>query len=161
MPHLLLYGPPGTGKTSIIHALSRQLYGPKFYLNRILELNASDDRGIQVVRDKIKTFASYKPQRNYNKNYPCPKYKIIILDEADAMTNEAQTALRRIIEDNTNQTRFCLICNYITKIIQPLSSRCVKLCFKPIPESEQIKKMKKICDKENVKYSQKALKKLV
>ncbi|EGR27891.1 replication factor C, activator 1, putative [Ichthyophthirius multifiliis] len=178
LPHIIFHGPPGTGKTSSILAFAKQLYGPNFYRDRILELNASDDRGIQVVREKIKKFAQqvvvknpdkqfffYQNQKSYQlfqiRNYKCPNYKIIILDEADSMTTEAQSALRRIIEDNSSTTRFCIICNYITKIIEPLASRCVKFRFKPIVEEAQLCKLKEICDKEYIQYEDQALEKLI
>lgn len=105
LPHLLFYGPPGTGKTSLALALARDLYGPTLYKSRILELNASDERGISVVREKVKTFAK-SLAREAVEGYPCPTFKICILDEADALTIDAQTALRRIIEANSKSTRY-------------------------------------------------------
>ncbi|KAG6885998.1 hypothetical protein C0993_006114 [Termitomyces sp. T159_Od127] len=109
---MLFYGPPGTGKTSTILALARQLFGPDNFKNRVLELNASDERGITIVREKIKTFARQTPLTQTvssdGKTYPCPPYKIIILDEADSMTQDAQGALRRIMETYAHITRFCL-----------------------------------------------------
>lgn len=137
---MLFYGPPGTGKTSTILALSRQLFGYVLYLfdlsniltlnspdnfrNRVLELNASDERGISIVREKIKNFARQTPRAQAvasdGKTYPCPPYKIIILDEADSMTQDAQGALRRIMETYARITRFCLVCNYVTRYIMPL-----------------------------------------
>jgi len=132
---MLFYGPPGTGKTSTILALSRQLFGwdlcpfylssivtfssPDNFRNRVLELNASDERGISIVREKIKNFARQTPRAQAvasdGKTYPCPPYKIIILDEADSMTQDAQGALRRIMETYARITRFCLVCNYVTR----------------------------------------------
>ncbi|ORY36540.1 P-loop containing nucleoside triphosphate hydrolase protein [Rhizoclosmatium globosum] len=127
LPHLLFYGPPGTGKTSMILAVARKLYGPK-YKSMILELNASDDRGIDVVREQIKNFASTKKIFSSG-------FKLIILDECDAMTQVAQNALRRIVEKYTQNVRFCIICNYVSKIIPALQSRCTRFRFAPIPES--------------------------
>ncbi|EEP82791.1 activator 1 37 kDa subunit [Uncinocarpus reesii 1704] len=141
LPHMLFYGPPGTGKTSTILALSKSLFGPKLYRSRILELNASDERGINIVRDKVKNFArtqlSHPPPQDseYRKQYPCPPFKIIILDEADSMTQDAQAALRRTMERFSKITRFCLVCNYVTRIIDPLASRCSKFRFKTLDGS--------------------------
>ncbi|KAF5014414.1 hypothetical protein F66182_14613, partial [Fusarium sp. NRRL 66182] len=115
LPHLLLYGPPGTGKTTTILALARRIYGSKNMRQMVLELNASDDRGIDVVREQIKTFASTK--QIFSVAAPAAKenslgaFKLIILDEADAMTATAQMALRRIMEKYTANTRFCIIAN--------------------------------------------------
>jgi replication factor C subunit 3/5 len=125
LPHLLLYGPPGTGKTSTILAVARQIYG-KALQNMTLELNASDERGIDVVRQQIQDFAS---TRSVFSN----TFKLIILDECDAMTKDAQFALRRVIEKYTRNARFCLICNYVIKIIPALQSRCTRFRFPPLP----------------------------
>jgi replication factor C subunit 2/4 len=149
MPHLLFHGPPGTGKTSAILAIARQLYGPIKFSERVIELNASDDSGINAVRHKIITFAEMKIG-NIDKNYPCPPFKIVILDEADAMTVEAQSALRKVMEDLSNITRFCFICNYIEQISEPINSRCMKFRFKPVNINSINDKLNYIAEKENM-----------
>lgn len=157
MPHLLFYGPPGTGKTSTILATAMELFGPKKYRERVIELNASDERGINIVRHKIVTLAKSAVSAN-DKNYLCPPYKLIILDEADAMTTEAQSALRKTMEDNSSITRFCFICNYINQIIDPITSRCIKIRFKSINEENMFEKLKSITENENMKIVQDAIK---
>jgi len=129
LPHLLLYGPPGTGKTSTIVAAAKRMYGAKAYSSMALELNASDARGIDVVRNEIKEFAGTR--QLFNKGV-----KLVILDEADAMTNDAQFALRRVIEKYTKNARFCLICNYVSKIIPALQSRCTRFRFAPLSRDQ-------------------------
>ena len=148
VPHLLMYGPPGTGKTSTVLAMAMELFGKQFYKKRILELNASDERGIAVVREKVKKFAQRKIAKN--PEFDCPPIQIIILDEADSMTVDAQAALRRIIEAYSTNTRFCIICNYISKIIDPLASRCVKFRFSPINAASQKERLQMICKNENI-----------
>ncbi|PPQ68500.1 hypothetical protein CVT26_003439 [Gymnopilus dilepis] len=154
LPHMLFYGPPGTGKTSTILALARQLFGPDNFRNRVLELNASDERGIAIVRDKIKNFARQTPRAQTvasdGKTYPCPPYKIIILDEADSMTQDAQGALRRIMETYARITRFCLVCNYVTRIIEPLASRCSKFRFTPLDNDSAALRISHIATEERV-----------
>ncbi|MFW6265549.1 MAG: AAA family ATPase, partial [Halanaeroarchaeum sp.] len=115
LPHLLFSGPAGTGKTATASAIAKELYGDDWREN-FLELNASDERGIDVVRDRIKNFARAS-FGGYN-------YRIIFLDEADALTSDAQSALRRTMEQFSNNTRFILSCNYSSKIIDPIQSRC-------------------------------------
>lgn len=156
---MLFYGPPGTGKTSTILALAKELFGPEIMKSRVLELNASDERGISIVRDKIKNFAritvSHVPFDQ--RSYPCPPYKIVILDEADSMTSDAQSALRRTMELYSKTTRFCLICNYITRIIDPISSRCAKFRFKPLDETNALSRLQYIASKESLVYEPKTL----
>ncbi|CAK9785503.1 putative DNA replication factor [Cutaneotrichosporon oleaginosum] len=154
LPHMLFYGPPGTGKTSTILALARQLFGPDLFRSRVLELNASDERGISVVREKIKTFARETPRNvgisSDGKVYPSPPYKLIILDEADSMTQDAQSALRRIMETYSRITRFCLVCNYVTRIIEPLASRCSKFRFRPLAAGSSQARIEMIASAEGV-----------
>ncbi|XP_072948774.1 cap-specific mRNA (nucleoside-2'-O-)-methyltransferase 1-like [Epargyreus clarus] len=154
LPHLLFYGPPGTGKTSTILACARQMYTPQQFNSMVLELNASDDRGIGIVRGQILSFAS---TRTIFKAGP----KLIILDEADAMTNDAQNALRRIIEKYTDNVRFCIICNYLGKIIPALQSRCTRFRFAPLHNSQIVPRLHEIAAKENVEMSEDGVKALL
>ncbi|TVY82838.1 Replication factor C subunit [Lachnellula suecica] len=154
LPHLLLYGPPGTGKTSTILALARRIYGAKNVRQMVLELNASDDRGIDVVREQIKTFASTKQIFSMNPTSSTTTsiatYKLIILDEADAMTSTAQMALRRIMEKYTANTRFCIIANYTHKLSPALLSRCTRFRFSPLKEKDIRVLVDKVITEENV-----------
>lgn len=162
LPHLLFYGPPGTGKTSTVLALARTLFGPDTYKDRILELNASDERGISVVRDKVKNFAQVAVGRGKTQaGYPCPPFKIIILDEADTMTPDAQSALRRTMETYSTVTRFCLICNYVTRIIEPLASRCAKFRFSALAETAMLKRLRYIAQEEEVNITENGLEAVV
>jgi replication factor C subunit 2/4 len=150
---MLFYGPPGTGKTSTILALAKELYGPELMRSRVLELNASDERGISIVREKVKDFARTQltnPPPGYKSRYPCPPFKIIILDEADSMTQDAQSALRRTMETYSKITRFCLICNYVTRIIDPLASRCSKFRFKSLDQGNARRRLEDIAKLEGV-----------
>ena len=150
LPHLMFFGPSGCGKTSTILALAKELFGEENYYDRVIELNASDERGINVVRDKIKTYA----KKAINQKIGIPPWKIIILDEADNMTADSQCALRRIMEEYSKLTRFCIICNYHNKIIDPIESRCMLFRFKPIQEEEIIEKLKYICKNEKFECSE-------
>lgn len=152
-PNFIFYGPPGTGKTSAIFALAYQLFGPKLIADRVLELNASDERRINVVRDKIIKFAK-ESISDPDPDYPSPPYKIIILDEADALTLDAQSALRKVIESSSRITRFCFTCNYIEKIIQPIISRCVKFRFKPLSIDALSQRLYDIARLEKIKISE-------
>jgi len=155
---MLFYGPPGTGKTSTILALAKELYGPELIRSRVLELNASDERGISIVREKVKDFARQQLSNppsgpaglEYRKKYPVPPFKIIILDEADSMTQDAQSALRRTMETYSKITRFCLVCNYVTRIIDPLASRCSKFRFKSLDKSNAGQRLEEIAKLEKV-----------
>ncbi|KAJ6685383.1 REPLICATION FACTOR C / DNA polymerase III GAMMA-TAU SUBUNIT [Salix purpurea] len=145
LPHLLLYGPPGTGKTSTILAVARKLYGAQ-YRNMILELNASDDRGIDVVRKQIQDFASTQSFSFGAK----ASVKLVLLDEADAMTKDAQFALRRVIEKYTKSTRFALICNHVNKIIPALQSRCTRFRFAPLEPMHVAERLKHVIEAEGL-----------
>jgi replication factor C subunit 2/4 len=166
---MLFYGPPGTGKTSTILALAKQLYGPELFHSRVLELNASDERGISIVREKVKDFARQQLSNppsgpagvEYRKRYPVPPFKIIILDEADSMTQDAQSALRRTMETYSRITRFCLVCNYVTRIIDPLASRCSKFRFKSLDKSNAGKRLEEIAKLEGVELEEGAVEALV
>ncbi|KAK2581831.1 hypothetical protein KPH14_002297 [Odynerus spinipes] len=147
LPHLLLYGPPGTGKTSTILACARKLYTPAQFNSMVLEMNASDDRGIGIVRGQILNFASTGTMYRSG-------YKLIILDEADAMTNDAQNALRRIIEKYTDNVRFCLICNYLSKIIPALQSRCTRFRFGPLQAEQILPRLNEVIEMEKVKVTE-------
>jgi len=142
LPHLLFHGTSGTGKTSTIMALAKELYGNNIKL-MVMKLDASDDRGINSVREEIKGFAD-------KKNMFQKGVKLIILDEADSMTFDAQFALRRIIEKYSETTRFCLICNYENKIIPAIRSRCANFRFNPINKNDIINILSDIAKNENL-----------
>ncbi|KAM0348086.1 hypothetical protein ACHAPU_004589 [Fusarium lateritium] len=164
LPHLLLYGPPGTGKTSTILALARRIYGTANMRQMVLELNASDDRGIDVVREQIKTFASTKQIFSLggaSARNSMAGFKLIILDEADAMTSTAQMALRRIMEKYTTNTRFCVIANYSHKLSPALLSRCTRFRFSPLKEGDIRVLVDKVAEEEHVKIGGEAVDALV
>jgi len=136
--------------------LCNELFGPIRVNERVIELNASDERGINIVRGKIINFAKVAIGTKDPK-YLCPDYKVVILDEADAMTKEAQAALRKVMEENSDITRFCFICNYINQIIEPINSRCVKIRFKPIDKINLTNKLEAISKNENILIDKYAL----
>lgn len=153
IPHMLFAGPAGVGKTTTALCIAMELLGDEWRKNT-LELNASDERGIKMVRERVKEFAASIKLAG-DKEYGKPK--IIILDEADEMTSEAQTALRRIIEDSARTTRFIIICNYLSQIIEPIQSRCVVFRFTRLPKEDVINHLGMICEQQKVKYEEKAL----
>ena len=154
MPNLMFCGPPGCGKTSAIGVLSRALLGDK-YKDAVLEMNASDERGIDVVRNKIKMFAQKKV------TLPPGRTKIVILDEADAMTTAAQQALRRTMEIFSATTRFCLACNTSEKVIEPIQSRCAIVRFAKLTDEQVLKRLMTVIEREKVAYVPKGLEAIV
>ena len=153
LPHLLFAGTPGTGKTTCALALAKELYG-ETWRNNFVELNASDERGIDVVRGKIKEFARTSPIGG-------AEFKIIFLDEADALTNDAQAALRRTMERYSKICRFVLSCNFSSKIIEPIQSRCAVFRFRPIKEEDIKKYLLLIAKAEKVDVTDEAMDALV
>lgn len=154
LPHLLFYGPPGTGKTSTILAVAKQMYTQAEFHSMVLELNASDDRGIGIVRGQILSFASTRTI--FKKGF-----KLVILDEADAMTRDAQNALRRVIEKFTDNVRFCIICNYLSKIIPALQSRCTRFRFGPLTTDQMLPRLEHVIAEEKVDITPDGMKAIV
>jgi replication factor C small subunit len=146
---MLFAGPAGVGKTTCAHALSRELYGETWGDN-FTELNASDERGIDVVRDKIKNFARTSPVGDAD-------YKVIFLDESDALTRDAQPALRRTMEMYTNTCRFILSCNYSSNIIDPIQSRCTVFRFSPVDDDAIVGRLDHIAEEEGVDVTEDGL----
>ena len=142
-------------------AFARELYGPELLHERILELNASDERGIKVVREKIKGFACTAVGKATYKGRTVPSFKLVILDEADSMTEDAQSALRRTMELYTKVTRFILICNYVSRIIEPIASRCAKFRFQPLADEAISERLRKICGEEKIEHSDESIKTLI
>jgi len=144
MPHFLFAGPPGTGKSTVALCVARQLMGESFR-SLVLELNASDERGIGVVRERIKGFSQIIQTAPSG-----VQFGLVILDECDEMTRDAQTALRRIMETSSRTCRFILICNYQSGIIEPIQSRCSVFRFRRLEEAEAIEQLAKICKSEKI-----------
>jgi replication factor C small subunit len=155
IPHFIFAGPAGIGKTTAAMCIAKELLGENWRRDT-LELNASDERGIKMVRERVKEFAAVMKFSSTIENDDKP-YRIIILDEADEMTSEAQTALRRIIEDSSRTTRFIIICNYLSQLIEPIQSRCVIFRFTRLPKQEVVDHLSEICKREGIEFDVKAL----
>ncbi|KFD58487.1 hypothetical protein M514_00713 [Trichuris suis] len=154
VPNLIISGPPGTGKTTSILCLAHEMLGPTAG-QAVMELNASNDRGIDVVRSKIKLFAQQRV------TLPAGKQKIIILDEADSMTDGAQQALRRTMEIYSKTTRFALACNQSDKIIEPIQSRCAIIRFSKLSDAQVLARLLIVCQKEDISYTDDGLEAIV
>lgn len=155
LPNLIISGPPGTGKTTSILCLARQLLGESVYKEAVLEMNASNERGIDCVRNKIKMFAQKKVTLEKG------RHKLIILDEADSMTDGAQQSLRRIMEIYSGTTRFCLACNNSAKIIEPIQSRCAILRYSKLNDKQILKRLLELCESESLSYTDDGLEAII
>ncbi len=153
MPHCLFAGPPGTGKTTAALCIAHDLFGERFQ-DVFMELNASDERGIDVVRTTVKEFARMASLSSV-------PFKILVLDEADNMTSDAQSALRRTMEKYTDTCRFVLCCNYSGRIIEPIQSRCALFRFTPLPDEKIVENLHRIAKNEGLKFTETGLKSIV
>jgi replication factor C small subunit len=150
VPHMLFAGPPGVGKTATAHAFARDLFGPNYIEDGyFLEINASDERGIQTIREKVKMFARQIPMGEYS-------FKILFLDESDQLTDDAQHAFRRVMEQFSVTCRFILAANYSNRIIEPIQSRCAVFRFKPLSKIHIIQYLKRIADNEGLEVDDQA-----
>lgn len=152
LPHLLFAGPPGVGKTATSVCIAKEIYGEAWREN-FLELNASDERGIDVVRDRIKNFA--------RSSFGGYDYRVIFLDESDALTSDAQSALRRTMEQFSHNTRFILSCNYSSQIIDPIQSRCTVFRFSPLSDEAVAEQIQRIAMSEGIEISEDGMEALV
>lgn len=188
MPHLLFHGPPGTGKTTTIKACAYHLFGKDRVRASVLEMNASDDRGIDVVRNQVREFASTSsifsmmgPASSTSSSVvgaaasgtassgagasssgagggkTAVGFKLVVLDEADQMSHDAQAALRRVIEKYTKNVRFCILCNHINKIIPALQSRCTRFRFSPVKKSAMLPRLRYVMEQEKVHFTNEGL----
>lgn len=154
IPNMIITGEPATGKTSTMMFLARKIYGDK-YEDNVLELNASDDRGLSIINNTIYPFCKKKINHKNNKDYP--NHKLIILDEADSITQKAQNLLSNIISEFRNTTRVVFICNDCTQIIESIQSRCMIIKYPRISSDNLYKKVKYICDIENIIYTEEGI----
>lgn len=152
VPHMLFAGPPGVGKTATAHAFARDLFGPNYIEDGwFVEINASDERGIQTIREKVKMFARQIPMGGG------PGFKILLLDESDQLTDDAQHAFRRVMEQYSTTCRFILAANYSNRIIEPIQSRCAVFRFRPLTKKDIIKRIKWIAEQEGLEVDEEAL----
>jgi len=154
IPHVVFAGLQGIGKTAIIQAFAKEKYGKDNWRNNILELNASDERGIDTIRDKVKNYAVQGTIGDH-------QYKIVFLDEADQLTKDAQTALRRIMEDHADVTRFFLSCNYLSQIIGPIQSRCAPFSLSPLTDDDLYQIGQNVAEDEGITIADDTLKLMV